>query len=95
MPDVGRYKHQKNWMQDCMRQNIKKEKKTPEQSAAKCLNIWRSKSALKIVQAFLSQAKYIREKEKGTPGKSNYKPSLWYWITPEGKKKLVDQKNDV
>ena len=36
--------------------------------------------------------KYIREKGKGTPGKPGYKPTLWYWITPSGKKKLVDQK---
>jgi prefoldin subunit 5 len=36
---------------------------------------------------------YIKEKGQGTPGKPGYKPPLWYWITPSGKKKLIDQKD--
>lgn len=36
---------------------------------------------------------YIKEKGQGAPGKPGYKPALWYWITPSGKKKLVDQKS--
>jgi len=40
----------------------------------------------------LREGKYIREPGRGTPGQPGYKPTLWYWITPEGKKKLVDQK---
>jgi hypothetical protein len=37
--------------------------------------------------------RYIREKGKGIPGQPGYKPTLWYWRTPSGKKKLVDQKS--
>lgn len=36
--------------------------------------------------------KYIREEAKGIPGQPGYKPTLWYWITPDGRKLLVDQK---
>lgn len=38
--------------------------------------------------------RYVREEGKGTPGQPGYKPTLWYWITPDGKKKLVDQKTE-
>ena len=40
----------------------------------------------------LKGGKYVREEGKGTSGQPSYKPTLWYWITPGGKKKLVDQK---
>ena len=41
----------------------------------------------------LIEAKYIKEKGHGTPGQPGYKPTLWYMITPGGKKVLVDQKS--
>jgi hypothetical protein len=47
---------------------------------------------LRITGTALKDSKYIREKSKGKPGEKNYKPPLWYWISPSGKKKLVDQK---
>jgi hypothetical protein len=40
----------------------------------------------------LIESKYMREKGHGTPGQPGYKPPLWYMVTPEGKKVLVDQK---
>jgi hypothetical protein len=49
--------------------------------------------ALKVMGKVLHDSKYIRQKGKGKPGDKNYRPPLWYWITPGGKKKLVDQKS--
>jgi chromosome segregation ATPase len=43
------------------------------------------------MESFFKAAKYVREKGHGTPGQPGYKPTLWYMITPEGKKVLVDQ----
>lgn len=39
------------------------------------------------------QGKYVHEKGRGKPGDKDYKPPLAYWITPGGKKMLVDQKS--
>ena len=43
----------------------------------------------------LIEAKYIKEEGHGMPGQPGYKPTLWYMVTPGGKKMLVDQKSEV
>ena len=48
--------------------------------------------AIKIMGINLRDSKYIRQEGKGKPGEKGYRPTLWYWITPGGKKKLIDQK---
>jgi hypothetical protein len=50
--------------------------------------------AVKVMGTLLRDSKYIREKGIGKPGEKGYRPTLWYWITPNGKKKLVDQKSN-
>ena len=47
---------------------------------------------VKVMAVNLRDSKYIRQEGKGKPGEKGYRPTLWYWITPRGKKKLVDQK---
>jgi hypothetical protein len=49
-------------------------------------------TTLKLLAEELKDGRYMKEKGHGTPGQPNYKPTLWYWITPEGKKLKVDQK---
>jgi hypothetical protein len=44
MPQPGKFKGEgakKRWMQQCMHQTLHKEQKSPEQSKAQCLNMWR------------------------------------------------------
>jgi hypothetical protein len=48
--------------------------------------------AIKVMGVTLRDSRYIRQEGKGKPGEKGYRPPLWYWITPSGKKKLVDQK---
>ena len=104
MPNPAKYKDKKKFMEDCIHQTLHVEKKNKDQSLAQCLNMWRDKNKgkkccladdLRIIGMALEEVegKYIREKGKGTPGQPDYKPPLWYWITPSGKKKLVDQKS--
>lgn len=50
---------------------------------------------LKNIRSYIVKGRYIREKGKGTPGQPGYKPVLWYWLTPDGKKLLVDQKSEM
>ena len=99
MPNPAKYRDQKKWMNDCMHQ-MHIEHKDKEHALAQCLNQWRQKGkkccladTLKDIGASMIEGKYIREKGKGTPGQPGYKPTLWYMITPEGKKVLVDQKS--
>lgn len=100
MPNPNKYKQKSKWMRDCMHQNMHVEKKDRDQSVAICLNRWKQKGSkrclsniLKNIYASIIEGKYIKEKEKGIPGQPGYKPPLWYWITSEGKKMLVDQKS--
>lgn len=56
MPNPSMYKEkdQKHFMQQCMHQTLHKEKKSPEQSAAICLNLWRNrKMAGRIIQGYI------------------------------------------
>jgi hypothetical protein len=99
MPNPKRFKDEKTFMKECMHQLLHVEHKNRDQAIAQCMNLWRQKGKkccltgfLREVAASLIKGKYIREKGQGTPGQPGYKPTLWYWITPEGKKKLVDQK---
>lgn len=83
----------------CMHQTMHVEKKDRDQAVAQCLGMWRNRKKKKCVAEFLKElcsslieSKYIKEKGHGTPGQPGYKPPLWYMVTPEGKKVLVDQK---
>ena len=40
---------------------------------------------LKLLAKELKEGRYMKEKGHGTPGQPDYKPTLWYWITSEGK----------
>jgi len=99
MPNPNQYKNEKDFMRECMHQTLHMEKKDRDNAVAQCLNMWRNRKKkkcianfLKELSSFLVQGKYLREKGHGTPGQPGYKPPLWYMITPEGKKVLVDQK---
>jgi hypothetical protein len=48
--------------------------------------------AVKALGVNLRDSRYIRQEGKGKPGEKGYRPPLWYWISPSGKKMLVDQK---
>ena len=99
MPDPNKFKNEKDFMAECMHTTLHLEKKDRAQAVAQCLGMWRNKKKkrcvaelLREVSAEMIEGKYIREKGHGTPGQPGYKPPLWYMVTPEWKKVLVDQK---
>jgi len=47
MPNPSNYSDQNKWMDDCMHQMRKVEKKPQDQSVAVCLNRWREKDKKK------------------------------------------------
>jgi hypothetical protein len=47
LPDPKKFKDQKHFMEECMHTTLHKEKKSPEQGAAQCLNMWRDRNKKK------------------------------------------------
>jgi len=59
MPDPNRYDNEKDFMQDCMHETLKVERKNKDQGLSQCLNMWRNrhKRAQSVVTRF-RQADY-------------------------------------
>lgn len=55
MPNPKKYKHQKNWMHDCLHKTLEVEKKDKDQGLAICFDMWRKrhKKALNVISKFL------------------------------------------
>ena len=49
-------------------------------------------NTIQILASQIINAKYIKEEGVGKPGEKGYRPTLWFMVTPEGKKVKVDQK---